>query len=90
MPEHRESASAEIKAFGEYAYFIEKQRVASGWTPRRGEMGWERYQGCTRKIRYHEAPDVAGWMRSYRCNFCEGYHITSKLKKNPIREIGCP
>lgn len=44
---------------------------------------WERWQTCTRKKRFPEEPKfgedyTTGWMRHYRCRFCEGWHLTSK------------
>lgn len=79
MAEHRELISAEVKAMGEYAYEVERERVANEGAPQRGESGWERYRHCTRKIRHHEPPQtMLGWTFSYRCNWCEGYHVTSK------------
>jgi hypothetical protein len=51
--------------------------------PKRGDPGWEKYRGCTRKHRYAEEPILGkdysiGWARHYRCNFCQGWHLTSK------------
>lgn len=81
MVEHRDLPSAEIKAIGEYIYVVERGRLAIEGIPQRGATGWERYRSCTRKIRYHEPPEtMPGWTRAYRCNFCEGYHLTSKQK----------
>jgi hypothetical protein len=72
---------AEIQVMGEYAYQIERARIAAEGIPNRGEFGWARYRHCTRKTRYHEEPySMPGWTHAYRCNFCEGYHITSKPK----------
>jgi hypothetical protein len=50
---------------------------------KQGDPGWEEYRGCTRKHRYADEPVLgrdyfAGWARHYRCNFCQGWHLTSK------------
>lgn len=50
--------------------------------PNRGDPDWEEYRHCTRKRRFQDEPTSAdylpGWMRHYRCKFCEGWHLTSK------------
>jgi hypothetical protein len=55
-------------------------------TPKRGDPGWEQYRACTRKARYAEAPTGhAGWFRSYRCKFCDGWHLTSKPRTGSLK-----
>jgi hypothetical protein len=49
---------------------------------KRGDPDWEEYRGCQRKRRFASEPTSAdyipGYMRPYRCKFCEGWHLTSK------------
>jgi hypothetical protein len=45
----------------------------------RGTHEWEEHRHCKRKMRFDEPPtDRPGWMRVYRCKFCQGFHLTSK------------
>jgi hypothetical protein len=69
----------EVKAMGLYAYEVARERLALEGPPSPDDSGWVRYRHCTRKVRHHEQPEVLpGWTYAYRCNYCEGYHITGK------------
>jgi len=41
-------------------------------------------QSCKSKCRYPEPPTIEerqGWLRSYYCRLCDGYHLTSRGAK---------
>ncbi len=70
--------SDEVRAMGLYGYEAARESVSMNGAPKRSDSGWERYRHCTRKVRYHDQPVVAVGLHAYRCNHCEGYHITGK------------
>lgn len=51
--------------------------------PKKGDPDWAEHRGCKSKRRFAAEPIIgtdysAGWARHYRCNFCDGWHLTSK------------
>lgn len=79
--------SPEVRAMGLYAYEAARETVAIHGAPKRGESGWEQYRHCTRKVRYHDQPVVAVGLHAYRCNYCEGFHITGKPRTGRRKDM---
>lgn len=78
----------EVKSEGLSFYEAERARITIEGAPNRGDAGWFQYRFCTRKVRYEEDPPVInGWIRAYRCNFCEGYHYTSQPRTGQKKEV---
>lgn len=52
---------------------------------KKGDTGWEEFRHCKRKARYVDRPHHGVALRSYRCRFCEGWHLTHKPRSGRQR-----